>query len=52
MATPIRNIPTLFGKDAEVFLQAAERVEANPGTIDITAEAHALEKYLRKQNLW
>jgi len=30
MATAIRNIPTLFGNEAEAFLRAAEMVEANP----------------------
>lgn len=35
MATAIRPIPTLHGKEAEDFLRAAEAVEANPGRITI-----------------
>ena len=53
MARPIRAIPTLYGKEAEAFLRAAEAVEANPGTITVSrqqvecvrkmmAEAHML----------
>lgn len=38
MARPIRNIPTLFGAEADAFLREAERVEANPGTIKISCE--------------
>jgi len=36
MATAIRNIPTLFGHEAEAFLRAAETVEANPATVHIS----------------
>ena len=35
MARPIRNIPTLFGNEAQSFIREAERVEANPGTIKV-----------------
>ena len=37
MARPIRAIPTLFGRDAEAFLRAAEATEANPGRISISS---------------
>lgn len=35
MAKPIRNIPTLFGEEAQKFEAQALSVEANPGTIRI-----------------
>ena len=38
MAQPIRNIPILYGKEAERFLRAAEEAEANPGTITISRQ--------------
>ena len=38
MARPIRAIPTLYGKEAEAFLRAAEAVEANPGSITISRQ--------------
>ena len=33
MATPIRIIPTLYGKEAEAFEKAAREAEAHPGKI-------------------
>ena len=38
MARPIRAIPTLYGKEAEAFMRAAEAVEANPGTITVSRQ--------------
>ena len=38
MARPIRNIPILYGKEADAFLRAAEEAEANPGTITISRQ--------------
>lgn len=35
MAKPIRNIPTLFGNEAQSFIREAERVETKTGTIKV-----------------
>lgn len=52
MARPIRNIPTLFGDEAEAFLREAERVEANPGTIKISLEdIEIMKEILREANI-
>lgn len=53
MATPIRIIPTLQGKDAERFIKRAEWAEAHPGR-DVKVsneEIQILRKYLREQHL-
>lgn len=52
MARPIRNIPTLFGVEAQAFLQEAERVEANPGTVKISREdVDIMYEILREANI-
>ena len=48
MATPIRIIPTLYGKEAEAFEKAAREVEAHPGKYDYTKEAKLIKEYLRE----
>jgi len=48
MATAIRNIPTLFGREADAFLRAAEATEANPGTIDFKVQAKLCREYVMK----
>ena len=50
MATAIRSIPTLYGKEADSFLRAAQEVEAHPGTINMTREAKLMRDYLKTQN--
>ena len=52
MATAIRNIPTLFGAEAETFLRAAEEAEAHPGTIDFREQNRAFTEYFRNHPLW
>lgn len=52
MATAIRQIPTLFGEEAQAFLRQAEMVESNPGTIQYPAsEIEAFEQILREANM-
>ena len=49
MATPIRIIPTLYGKEAEAFEKAAREVEAHPHKkYDLTKEAKLIKAYLRE----
>ena len=51
MATPIRIIPTLYGKEAEAFEKAAREVEAHPhNKYDLTEAAKAIKKHLVKVN--
>jgi len=52
MATAIRNIPTLFGAEAEAFLRAAEEAESNPGTIDFREQTKVFTEYFKKHPLW
>ena len=47
MATPIRIIPTLYGKEAEAFEKAAREVEAHPHSkYDLTEAAKAIKSIL------
>jgi len=50
MATAIRIVPTLKGKDAEKFEAEAKRVEENPGTIDFRHQAEVVNNYLKSLN--
>ena len=51
MATPIRNIPTLKGKDAVSFYNAAAFVEANPGTVKVLKkDIKTVRRVLRELN--
>ena len=51
MATPIRSIPTLEGKDAITFYEAAARVEANPGTVKVLKkDIRIVRRVLRELN--
>jgi len=52
MATAIRNIPTLFGAEAEAFLRAAEKTESHPGTIDFKEQTKVISEYFRNNPLW
>lgn len=47
MATAIKAIPTLKGKEAEAFEREAARVEANPYTQDYTRETKAVRDYFQ-----
>lgn len=53
MATPIRIIPTLQGKEAETFIERAEWAEAHAGKDAKVSkeEIQFLRNYLREQNL-
>ncbi len=51
MAIAIRSIPTLYGDDAERFLQQAEKAENNTKRTDITRNIKLVKDFLRKQNL-
>ena len=52
MARPIRNIPTLFGNEAQNFILEAERVEANPGTIKVQRkDINVMKQILREANM-
>ena len=52
MARPIRNIPTLFGNEAQSFIREAERVEANPGTIKVQRkDINIMKQILREANM-
>lgn len=48
MAIPIRIIPTLHGKEAEAFENAAREAEAHPGKYDYTREAKLIKSYLQE----
>lgn len=48
MATPIRVIPTLYGKEAEAFEKAAREAETHPGKYDFSKEAELIKDYLRE----
>lgn len=51
MATPIRSIPTLEGKEAISFYEAAARVEANPGTVRVLKkDIRIVRRVLRELN--
>ena len=52
MATAIRNIPTLFGAEADSFLKAAEATENNPGMIDFSHQNKTFTEYFRNNPLW
>lgn len=52
MATAIRNIPTLFGAEADAFLRAAEEAEKHPGTIDFREQTKVITEYFRNHPLW
>lgn len=52
MARPIRNIPTLFGKEAQNFIREAVRVEANPGSIKVQRkDINVMKQILREANI-
>lgn len=52
MARPIRNIPTLFGNEAQNFISQTERVEANPGTIKVRRkDINIMKQILREANM-
>lgn len=51
MATAIRTIPTLYGKDAERFLNKAEEAEKNAKRINFSQNVKLVMDFLRKQNL-
>lgn len=53
MATAIRIIPTLQGKEAKEFIKNAEWAEAHPGSdVKVTnEEIEVLRNYLREQHL-
>lgn len=52
MATAIRQIPTLFGKEAQTFLRKAEMVESHPGVIQYPeSEIEAFEQILKGANM-
>lgn len=52
MATAIRQIPTLFGEEAQRFLRKAEMVESEPGTVRYPAsEIKAFEQILKEANM-
>lgn len=51
MATAIRPIPTLQGKDAERFLKMAEASEQNTNRKDISKNIALVQDFLKKQQL-
>lgn len=51
MAIAVRSIPTLYGDDAERFLQQAEKAENNTNRTDITRNIQIVKDFLRKQNM-
>lgn len=51
MALAIKAIPTICGKDAQKFENAAIKVENNPGTQDYRKKARAVKEYLQKIKL-
>jgi hypothetical protein len=48
MAIVIKSIPTLNGKDAERFIQAANKAESKPATVDFSKQAQIARKILEK----
>jgi len=48
MALAIKSIPPVTGKDAERFIQAAERAERNQASIDFTEQSKINTCYSRK----
>ena len=51
MAIPIKAIPTLEGKDAEIFLQIAEAAEQNTKKRNISRDIHLVKEFLSKQKV-
>ncbi|NLJ00208.1 MAG: hypothetical protein GX371_03525 [Bacteroidales bacterium] len=48
MALAIKSIPPVTGKDAERFIQAAERAERNQASIDFTEQSKITRAILEK----
>ena len=48
MAIEIRSIPNLNGKDAERFIQAANKAENKPATVDFSKQTKIARKILEK----
>ena len=51
MASAIHTIPTLFGEEAQYFVNEAESVEANPHSIDFRHEAKVVSDYLKTMSV-
>lgn len=48
MALAIKSIPPVTGKDAERFIQAAEKAEKNRASIDFTEQSKITRAILEK----
>ena len=51
MEIAIRSIPTLYGEDAERFLERAEAAEKNANRINISHDIQLVKDFLSKQKL-
>ena len=53
MASPIKTIPTLYGKTARLFLKRAEERERNPHPVQIytASEKKAYYKMLKESGM-
>ncbi len=51
MATAIRHIPALLGKEAALFIEQADRALLTKGSVDFTEQRRAKDVILRKAKL-
>jgi hypothetical protein len=51
MATEIKTIPTLKGKEAKKFIEKAEKMLSAKHTVDFTKEVEQASKILAKANI-
>ncbi|KAA6346552.1 hypothetical protein EZS27_005943 [termite gut metagenome] len=51
MAIPIKSVPTLKGKEAEIFVKKAQQAYNERGSIDLSKTTKAYQSILKKAKI-